>query len=158
MAETSWRRSPSTATGGSGSSRTMVMPRWSAVARTRSTASAMTRLTSTGSRGGASSDSMRLRSSRSSMIRLTRKASVWMRLASRWATSTSGSETRVSASRPRAPIGVFSSWLTLATKSRRISSSRRRSETSSIMAITPRGRRPSSISWARTVRVRRGGP
>ena len=92
------------------------------------------------------------------MIRLTRKASVWMRLASRWATSTSGSEMSVSASRPSAPMGVFSSWLTLATKSRRISSSRRRSETSSIMAITPRGRRPSSITRARTVRVRRGGP
>ncbi len=56
------------------------------------------------------------------------------------------------------PSGVFSSWLTLATKSRRISSSRRRSETSSIMAMTPSGRRPSSMSRARTVRVRRGGP
>ncbi len=90
------------------------------------------------------------------MIRLTRNASVWMRLASRCATSTSGSDTRVSASRPSAPMGVFSSWLTLATKSRRISSSRRRSETSSIMAITPSGRRPSSMSCARTVRVRAG--
>ena len=51
MAETSCRRSPSTATGGSGSTRAMVMPRWSAVARTRSTASAITRLTSTGLAG-----------------------------------------------------------------------------------------------------------
>ena len=81
------------------------------------------------------------------MIRLTRNASVWMRLARRWATVGSVSATSVSASSPRAPIGVFSSWLTLATKSRRISSRRRRSETSSITAITPRVRRPSSMSW-----------
>ncbi len=39
------------------------------------------------------------------MIRLTRKASVWIRDASRWATSGSGSTVRVSASSPRAPIG-----------------------------------------------------
>ena len=100
MAETSWRRSPITATGGEGSCSTISMPRWSAVARTRSMASAMTRFTSTGSRGGASSDSMRERSSRSSMMRLTRNASLWMRPARRWATSGSGSETSVSASRP----------------------------------------------------------
>ena len=92
MAETSWRRSPTTATGGEGSCSTISMPRWSAVARTRSMASAMTRLTRTGSRGGASSDSMRERSSRSSMIRLTRKASLWIRPARRWATSGSGSD------------------------------------------------------------------
>ena len=158
MAETSWRRSPSTATGGEGSCSTISMPRWSAVARTRSMASAMTRLTNTGSRGGASSDSMRERSSRSSMMRLTRKASLWMRPASRCATSGSGSDTSVSARRPSAPIGVLSSWLTLATKSRRISSSRRRSETSSMSAMTPSGRRPSSIWRARTCSVRRGGP
>ena len=111
MAETSWRRSPITATGGDGSCSTISMPRWSAVARTRSMASAMTRFTRTGSRGGASSDSMRDRSSRSSMMRLTRKASLWMRPARRWATSGSGSDTSVSASRPSAPIGVLSSWL-----------------------------------------------
>jgi hypothetical protein len=55
-------------------------------------------------------------------------------------------------------MGVFSSWLTLATKSRRISSNRRRSEMSSMMAITPRGRRPSSISRVLTLSVWRGGP
>ena len=158
MAEMSWRRSPITATGGDGSCRTISRPRWSAVARTRSMASAITRLTSTGSRGGASSDSMRDRSSRSSMMRLTRKASLWMRPARRWATSGSGSDTRVSASRPSAPIGVLSSWLTLATKSRLISSSRRDLEMSSISAMTPSGRRPSSIWLARTWSVRRGGP
>ncbi len=87
------------------------------------------------------------------MIRLTRKASVLIREARRWATVGSGSTVNVSASRPRAPIGVFNSWLTLATKSRRISSRRRRSDTSSMMAITPRGRRPSSTSRVRTVSV-----
>ena len=73
------------------------------------------------------------------MIRLMRKASVWMRLARRWATVVSFSATSVSASSPIAPMGVFSSWLTLATKSRRISSRRRRSDTSSMAAITPEG-------------------
>ena len=100
MAETSWRRSPMTATGGEGSCSTISMPRWSAVARTRSMASAITRFTNTGSRGGASSDSMRDRSSRSSMMRLTRNASLWIRPARRCATCGSGSETSVSASRP----------------------------------------------------------
>ena len=144
--------------GGVGSVISIFTSRCSAAARIRSTASAMSRLTSTGSRGGASSDSIRDRSSRSSMIRLTRKASVWIRLASRWATVASVSATSVSASSPRAPMGVFNSWLTLATKSRRISSSRRRSEMSSMTAMTPRVRRPSSISWVFTARVRRGGP
>ena len=92
------------------------------------------------------------------MIRLIRKASVWMRLARRWATMGSVSAESVSANSPMAPMGVFSSWLTLATKSRRISSRRRRSDTSSMAAITPRVRRPSSMSCVETARVRRGGP
>jgi len=92
------------------------------------------------------------------MMRLTRKASAWIREAKRWATSGSGSTVSVSASRPRAPMGVLSSWLTLATKSRRISSRRRRSDTSSMMAMTPSGRRPSSMSRVRTASVWRGGP
>ena len=92
------RRGP--CTGGAGSSSSIFTSRWSAAARMRSTASAMIRLTSTGSRGGASSASMRDRSSRSSMIRLIRKASVWMRLARRWATVGSFSAARVSASSP----------------------------------------------------------
>ena len=45
----------------------------------------------------------------------------------------------VSASRPSAPTGVFSSWLMLATKSRRTVSSRRRSDTSSTTTSTPDG-------------------
>ena len=85
------------------------------------------------------------------MIRLTRNASRWMRSASREATSGSCSTSSVSARRPSAPMGVFSSWLTLAMKSRRISSRRRRSETSSIIASTPSWRRPSSMSDARTL-------
>ena len=47
-----------------------------------------------------------------------------MRSASRLTTSGSSSPSSVSASRPRAPTGVFSSWLMLATKSRRTASSR----------------------------------
>ena len=92
------------------------------------------------------------------MIRLTRKASVWIRDASRLATVSSGSEASVSASRPSAPIGVLSSWLTFATKSRRISSSRRRSETSSMTAITPRVRLAVVDDLGTDLSVRRGGP
>ncbi len=55
-------------------------------------------------------------------------------------------------------MGVFSSWLTFATKSRRIDSMRCISVTSSITAIAP----IVSSSWTRgaacTVNVRRGGP
>ena len=92
------------------------------------------------------------------MILLTLKASLWMRPASRLATSRSVSAISVSASSPSAPMGVFSSWLTLATKSRRTSSSRRRSDMSSMTARTPSVRLPSSMSWVLTASVRRGGP
>ena len=76
--------------------------------------------TGTGSRVGASCASMRLRSSRSSTIRASRSA-----LADDPLRRAAASRRRrrsaaiVSASSPSAPIGVFSSWLTLATKSRR---------------------------------------
>ena len=50
----------------------------------------------------------------------------------------SSSASSVSASSPRAPTGVLSSWLMLATKSRRTASSRRRSVTSSMTTSTPR--------------------
>ena len=43
----------------------------------------------------------------------------------------------VSASSPSAPIGVFNSWLTLATKSRRTLSTRRASDTSRVNATAP---------------------
>ena len=71
------------------------------------------------------------------MMRPSRSASVRIRLARRATTSGSSSPSRVSASRLRAPTGVFSSWLTLATKSRRMASRRCRSETSSTMATAP---------------------
>ena len=70
-----------------------------------------------------------------------------MRSASRSRTWASSSASTVSASRPRAPTGVLSSWLMLATKSRRTASSRRRSVMSSMTATRPtdhrlhRGRR-----------------
>ena len=73
------------------------------------------------------------------MILEIRKASVWIRWARRWEISGSVSSRRVSASSPSAPIGVFSSWLTFATKSRRTSSRRRRSETSSMHGDHPEG-------------------
>ncbi len=74
------------------------------------------------------------------MVRLTRKASPTTRSARRSATSGSGSARSVSASRPMAPMGVFSSWLRLATKSRRMASTRRASVTSSVTTRAPPGR------------------
>ena len=87
------------------------------------------------------------------MVRLTRKDSVTTRSVSRWATAGSGSASRVSASRPMAPTGVLSSWLRLATKSRRTSSMRRASVTSSVTTSAPPGR-----GWELTDTMRRGGP
>ena len=52
------------------------------------------------------------------MTREILNASEWIRCARRSDTSGSVSLRRVSASNPNAPIGVFSSWLTFATKSR----------------------------------------
>ena len=108
--------------------------------------------------GGASSDSMRDRSSRSSMMRLTRKASLWMRPARRWATSGSGSETSVSARRPErahrrlqlmAHVGhEVAADLLEPAPLRDVLDER----------DDPSGRRPSSIWRARTCSVRRGGP
>ena len=71
------------------------------------------------------------------MMRATRNASVCIRSASRRDTAGSSSSCMVSASRPSAPTGLLSSWLMLATKSRRMASSRRRSVTSSITATAP---------------------
>ena len=55
---------------------------------------------------------------------------------------------RVSASSPSAPTGVLSSWLMLATKSRRTASRRRRSDTSSITTRAPMRRCSSSLAVA----------
>ena len=92
------------------------------------------------------------------MIRATRNASSVIRSARRRVTAGSSSLAMVSASSPRAPTGVLSSWLMLATKSRRTASSRRRSETSSITATAPVTWVPSSRGTAETTRIRRGGP
>ena len=93
--------------------------------------------TGTGSRLGRSWASMRLRSRRSSTMRPSRSASRTSCSASRRLTSTSSHRRNVSASSPSAPIGVLSSWLTLATKSRRTLSTRRSSVTSWTNAAAP---------------------
>ncbi len=71
------------------------------------------------------------------MMRPRRSASAATRLANRSTTRGSSSPSRVSASRLKAPTGVFSSWLTLATKSRRMASRRCRSDASWTMATAP---------------------
>ena len=83
------------------------------------------------------------------MVRPTRNASLRIRSASRLG-DLGGRPRRasVSASRPRAPTGVFSSWLMLATKSRRTASRRRRSVTSSMTTTAPTVRRSSSSGVA----------
>ena len=93
MAETSWRRSPSTCTGGIG-----LLELDGDVALLGGRADPLDGLghdqVDAGPARAAAPPRTRSgdRSSRSSMIRLTRKASVWMRAASRWATSGSGSD------------------------------------------------------------------
>ena len=88
------------------------------------------------------------------MVRVTRIASSTMRLATRWTTSRSFSSASASASTAKAPTGVRSSWLMLATKSVRTASTRRRSLTSSITATAP----PPSSGAAVTTIALRGGP
>ena len=107
---------------------------------------------------GASCASIWLRSSRSSTIRDRRSASRTTRSASCCTTAASSVAAIVSASRPSAPIGVFSSWLTLATKSRRTLSTRRASDTSRVNATapttSPSRRSGNERSWS----TWRGGP
>ena len=83
-------------------------------------------------------------------------ASACSRRARRAATAGSCSSASVSANNDRAPSGVRSSWLMLATKSRRTSSSRRRSVTSSTTTST--SPEPSPSGWAASSNVSRGGP
>ena len=104
-------------------------PAAAAAPSTRSTAASTSSATGTGSRRVAWA-SICPRSSRSSTIAPTRVASAAIRSASCWATAGSWTAARVSASTASAPTGVFSSWLTLATKSRRTVSIRRASVTS----------------------------
>ena len=159
MADTSWRRSPATASRCGGSSTSMVMPCCSAAGRTRSTASATTRCTGTSSRRASSSASMR-----EQLEQVVDRAADPERLGQHPLGQPLGDGRVVLGERasrraaPSAPTGVFSSWLMLATKSRRTASSRRRSVTSSMTTSTP-SRRPSSCSGtAASTRVRRGGP
>ena len=72
------------------------------------------------------------------MMRPSRSASRDTRSASWRITTSSPPAAMVSARSASAPIGVFSSWLTLATKSRRTLSLRRVSETSRMNTTAPR--------------------
>ncbi len=74
----------------------------------------------------------------SSLTRVVRRAASWcIRPANRrTASGSSLASSTASASSDSAPTGVFSSWLTLATKSRRTSSTRRASERSSTITAT----------------------
>ena len=153
-----WRRSQATRMSPAGSVISMGVPAASAVDAIRSEASAISRSTAISSRSGDSWASRIDRSSRSSTVRSRRSDSWSTRPARRRSISASSSPDMVSASSPRAPIGVFSSWLTLATKSRRMFSIRRASDTSRRKATPPMGRAPSSRGTARTWMTRRGGP
>ena len=83
------------------------------------------------------SSSTRLSSSKSLMMWRTRSASVPIRSTSRVRTAASSSSASVSDSSAMAPTGVRSSWLRLATKSRRTSSTRTPSVRSAITATAP---------------------
>ncbi len=91
-------------------------------------------------------------------MRARRSASFTIRSASGRVTAGSSSATNVSASTSSAPIGVLSSWLTLATKSRRTLSIRWISDTSATNAAAPRGRSGEPIGTADRCTTARGGP
>ena len=91
-------------------------------------------------------------------MRAKRSASFTIRSASGRVTAGSSSAARVSASTSSAPIGVLSSWLTLATKSRRTLSIRCTSDTSATNAATPSGRSIVPIGTAHRCTTARGGP
>ncbi len=91
-------------------------------------------------------------------MRPSRADSTSMRCARRRRTAADVSAAIVSARTDRAPTGVRSSWLMFETKSRRICSMRRRSDTSSTTATAPRTRPARWIGVAVTSRTRRGGP
>ena len=83
---------------------------------------------------------------------VSRVASICIRPAKRW-TASGSSEASITASESSesAPTGVFSSWLTLATKSRRTASIRRASVRSSTSSST--SREPSGATRAETARA-----
>ena len=83
---------------------------------------------------------------------VSRSLSVSIRVAKRWtASGSSAASVTASASRRMAPTGVFSSWLTLATKSRRTVSTRFSRVRSSTSARTRRA--PSGATRAVSVRA-----
>ena len=135
-AETSWRRSPCTTSSGSTSTETSTSA-FSAAVEMRATASPTIEIAWTSPNSASSPNSIRDSSSRSSTVHEARSASVIIRSASRDTTSLSGSSRIVSASSPSAPIGVLSSWLMFATKSRRTVSVRRCRDRSSTSTSAP---------------------
>ena len=128
------------------------MPRALAFIRHRSRASATTASSSTATGSGTGSAAWILDSVIMSCTRLvSRDASCRIRPAKRrTASGSSAASSTVSASSASAPTGVLSSWLVLATKSRRTSSTRRLSVWSSTSSST----RPPSP----TVASERGDP
>ena len=112
-----------------------------AAVRVRSTASASTWSTSTGTSSGSGSPPCSRERSISSRTRRPRRSASWaMRAAKRCtASGSSAAPSMASASSDSAPTGVFSSWPTLATKSRRTASVRRVSVTSSSTRATGPG-------------------
>ena len=120
-----------------------------------STATAMTSSRPTGSGDSRGSSPWSRESSMTCWTRwVSRSLSVSIRLANRCtASGSSAASCTASASSLIAPTGVFSSWLTLATKSRRTASTRRSRVRSSTRARTRR--EPSGATRALTLR---GGP
>ncbi len=117
---------------------TTEMPADSAASRVRSSTSPISRSTTTiAGVGSGSAPCSRDSSISSCTSRPSRCPSCCIRLANRrTAVGSSAASCTASASRLSAPTGVFSSWLTLATKSRRTASSRRDSVTSSSSSAT----------------------
>ena len=112
---------------------TSSMPRASAKGRTSSTAWAMTEsISNVAARASGSSPWRRDSSMMSLMSEDRRVDSTIIRSAKRCTLSLSSAELRMASARSAsAPTGVLSSWLTLATKSRRTASTRRSSARSS---------------------------
>ena len=161
--------------------------------RVRSITSATIRSTETGAGSGSGSppcsrvrssssltsrpsrvDSCRIRSANRRAAARSWRKSVWRSSSSVESAATSVASSSASASNCRAPTGVFSSWLTLATKSRRTRATRCASVTSAASTVTypspsatarmctPSGSRPPprgrSSSTSRRVPVRRACP
>ena len=138
----SWSASPGTSTGASGRSISSAAPASSARGRSALAQRSITGPISTGSVGRTrSSASTRLSDMRSATSRLIRPASrsITARKRSRAAGSSRAAPLSVSMKPIRAVSGVRSSWLTLATKSRRLRIASSSGVTSSKVTATPPG-------------------